>query len=513
MFEILDQQYRIDNDGQVDKAFDDSIRDGGIIVEEGMVLGRNFHRFKITGASVSSVNGPAGDKGQNFWDGTYRVILDRGLILDRVYVQDRSGRGAQEESVIPTGEKVCIQWLSKGGVKIPLISNGNTTVYFEKQLSGKNTLLDPGERILRAAKAAEPKIDVPFGSNQYDDPATSPDADGNYDENNKKVVKYPGGELFLDKFGRVMQTSRQEDFEVLVTNGKIDSGQNDVSALKTAVEQNTYYDAVLNDESQPINPKEPFAPRPLNLVQYQPVEKVTSVKGDNDPNAKIRVGLLPRFDKWKFVPISIRSRGTSSDAISEVSGEVHSVHQLRGQTKVTGTVYTSGGYVRTITDMGDVKEFVPRHVNQRIVGTVLKDIGGSYDLRLKTNYTDTTNIVHVEYLSDGTIRHRSGSVFEQVTLPNGSLEIYVGGSQSTAKVTLKATAAGALEVTTEGNVTINAAGNVEVSATGNATVSAAQITLASGDAAAWAPCILPNCLLTGAPQGGIPAGITKLKGA
>lgn len=45
---------------------------------------------------------------------------------------------------------------------------------------------------------------------------------------------------------------------------------------------------------------------------------------------------------------------------------------------------------------------------------------------------------------------------------------------------------------------------VELSSTG--------ITLKTGDASAWLPNILPNCLFTGSPHGGAVAGIVKLKG-
>ncbi len=38
------------------------------------------------------------------------------------------------------------------------------------------------------------------------------------------------------------------------------------------------------------------------------------------------------------------------------------------------------------------------------------------------------------------------------------------------------------------------------------------ITIKTGDAATWTPCIIPNCIFSGAPHGGIVAGITKLKG-
>jgi hypothetical protein len=51
----------------------------------------------------------------------------------------------------------------------------------------------------------------------------------------------------------------------------------------------------------------------------------------------------------------------------------------------------------------------------------------------------------------------------------------------------------------------DAVGNaVELSATG--------IKLVTSDAATWAPCIIPNCLFTGASHGGAPAGIVKLTG-
>lgn len=39
-----------------------------------------------------------------------------------------------------------------------------------------------------------------------------------------------------------------------------------------------------------------------------------------------------------------------------------------------------------------------------------------------------------------------------------------------------------------------------------------EIILKTGDAASWAPCIVPNCIFSGAPHGGVVAGIVKLKG-
>jgi phage baseplate assembly protein V len=48
-------------------------------------------------------------------------------------------------------------------------------------------------------------------------------------------------------------------------------------------------------------------------------------------------------------------------------------------------------------------------------------------------------------------------------------------------------------------------GNIEVESTGD-------IILNTGDAGNWKPCIIGNCIFSGAPHGGIPAAITKLKG-
>lgn len=38
------------------------------------------------------------------------------------------------------------------------------------------------------------------------------------------------------------------------------------------------------------------------------------------------------------------------------------------------------------------------------------------------------------------------------------------------------------------------------------------VTLKTGDAVNWAPCIITNCIFSNAPHGGVPAGIQKLKG-
>lgn len=44
------------------------------------------------------------------------------------------------------------------------------------------------------------------------------------------------------------------------------------------------------------------------------------------------------------------------------------------------------------------------------------------------------------------------------------------------------------------------------------TVDNTGIKLSTGDAALWKPCIIPNCIFSGAPHGGAAGGIIKLKG-
>jgi phage baseplate assembly protein gpV len=66
--------------------------------------------------------------------------------------------------------------------------------------------------------------------------------------------------------------------------------------------------------------------------------------------------------------------------------------------------------------------------------------------------------------------------------------------------------------TQSGQIDVEGSGVVNVKG-GTVTVEAGvTLTLKSGDAIAWAPNILPNCLFTGAPHGGTVAGIVKLKG-
>ena len=58
---------------------------------------------------------------------------------------------------------------------------------------------------------------------------------------------------------------------------------------------------------------------------------------------------------------------------------------------------------------------------------------------------------------------------------------------------------------TGSKITLKDNGDVEIE-------SVKDIVLNSGDAGAWKPCIIGNCIFTGAPHGGVPAAILKLKG-
>ena len=67
----------------------------------------------------------------------------------------------------------------------------------------------------------------------------------------------------------------------------------------------------------------------------------------------------------------------------------------------------------------------------------------------------------------------------------------------------------------DGNIILNNKdGNakIDINSNGITIESDIKITLKTGDAVNWKPCIIPTCIFSGAPHGGTTAGITKLKG-
>jgi len=479
-FDIIHNRFDSDINFGRDTSFYDYVSVGRSYLETGYIVGRNLTK-NIFGSSedVAEVNGPEGNKGQNIWDGTYRVQLKRQrLLLGKVL-------SISYDRIFSIYEEVTISWLNRDGLYIPIILDNNTLNFFTKSVMNKIHLVDFGEQILRSSISNDPETtgsgdtDHPFADNQFDNPTTIPNAEGSFDENSDKVVKNPGGEVFLDKFGRVVFLSRHNsNHQFLLTAGKVDSGQDDVSSHTTVSSQDTYYDAITNDESKPdaTDLSEPFEPKSLNLSQYQQVPKIGKLKGDTDPNRSVTFGVLPRFDKWKFVPIVVRKYAPDSDG--EVVGtDIYSVYQERGNCK----------YVRTITDGGDVKVFIPRHENVRIVGDSLTSVGGNVELKMKTmdrlpsGTTNPNNIIHQEYLTDGTIRIRTNenvstgkARFDQKIDSDGSMELYInssGGSSSdyNLKITLDASD-GTINIDSKKDVNINASGGVEVTTSDGTTI-------------------------------------------
>jgi hypothetical protein len=431
--------------------------------EEGIIRGRNI--IELSGLTpelgAAPVNGPSGNKGQYIWDGTYVVELDRGFTIDGVYHMCQVGFAGQDQAVLCWGERVTVGWLNRRNIQIPIIITDNTLDYYNKLLLSRGHLLDYGERIIRSAMAASPGAngDYPFSDNQFNNPKTQLTENNDYDESNAKVVNLPGSETFYDKFGRIINLSRQPNNEFLETFGKTDSGQDYIDDLDTIDEQDSYYDQISSDESDPINPEEPFAPKRINLNQYQQNIKDFKIVGDPDSTRTVRRGLLPRFDKWKFLPIVIRKYEENSDGV--VESTTYSEKQERSNTVIGDTI--TYGYTRTITNKGDIKEFVPRHVNRRIVGDKLESLGGNYDFKIKTNdrlsdgSTNPTNLIHQEMLKDGTYRLKVNenvstetSNFNTTILPSGTTSvtsnekiiiysdknIYLGGEESSQSILL-----------------------------------------------------------------------------
>lgn len=512
-------------------SFDSMISAGSATIEEGMITGRSYMKTGITEELEGApVNGPSGDKGQYLWDGTYTVTLDRGVGITGVYhITSMGGQGAQNQRCLSINERVTIMWLSREDVQIPVVIENCTIDFYKKQLESRGHLLDFGEQIIRGAQAASPggTVEAPFDNNQYEQAVNS--TDGNLD--NAKTVQYPGSEMFFDKFGRLITLSRTSDYETLVTNGKVDSGQDDVSTLLTISEQDDYYAKILNDESEPVNGKEPFAPKALNLSQYIQRSETFKVINEDDPDRTATRGILPRFDKWKFLPTVIRKY--EKDTIDNTKvGETFSTRQVRQQSVVTSAT-TSYGYVHTITQQGDIKEFVPRHINQRIVGDKLVSQGGNNEFRLQTTSRlangDDNNINHVhrEYLEDGTVRLRvsedftastatSTATYDKQIFPDGTTELYIkenGGSSTDFNLKVKLSPTGEIEIESVDSASIKLTGdftldseNNNITGTttidGGTTITGGSLTV-DGSATPTGTggfCGLTNCLFTGAPH-------------
>lgn len=461
------------------RAFEAVTAQGSQICEEGTIVGRVLQNDSglTTALGAAKVNGPDSDKGQYMWLGTYSVRLDRGLTLDTVnHMCGFGAMGNQFQRCFVPGERVVVTWLNRQNNQLPLILDGATTDFYNKQVLGKSHLLDPGEQVLRSAMAETPGAEgsYPWSDNQFNNPQTKTDG-GTHDENKKKLIRNPGAEVFYDKFGRIIETCRQPGYEFLVTNGRTDTGQDDVSSLLTVAAQDSYYSKISNDESEAQDPSEPLAPKPLNLVQYQLRQKVLKVVGDTNANRTVTRGILPRFDKWKFQPVVIRKYQADGDGQAEA--ETYAVRQERGQSTAT-----ANGYVRTITRDGDQKEFVARHYNGRVVGDHLLSVGGNHELKVKTTdrqadgSSNPINLVHQELLADGTVRLR---VNEQVTnqaasfdlkiSPAGTLEVAVKsdrGSFTDYKAYIKVdSATGDLLLDTKGKVTMTSEGEQVIDST------------------------------------------------
>jgi len=443
-------------------GFDELISYGDITIEEGVVTGRNLVKTDLTEAlGAANVNGPPGDKGQYVWDGSYKVILERGMHLDRVYSSDLFGITGQDvRGCFAKNEKVTVIWMNRKNSQIPIILNGVTIDSYLKQMVGMGHLLDQGEYVIRSAMSNDPEtssvVGKPFADNQFDQKATAPNSNENID----KVVKNPGGETFYDKFGRVCFISRQPYHEFMVTVGKTDSGQDDVSNLTTVADQDVYYAKITNDESDTTT--EPFKPKEINLSQYQ--QTVESFVDGSDGTLHKR-GILPRFDKWIFKPIVVRKYALNSDGAAAYTTDIYAVYQERGEL-----------FVRTITSKGDLKEYIDGYINQRIKGDCLLSIGGSLDLKIKTtdrdaNGASTPNLAHFEALADGTVRLRVNEnaqfkgTFDQKISPDGTLELYgkTGGATSTDyNVKIKLSPDGTIEVDSKKKIVVHSDADIYI---------------------------------------------------
>ena len=119
-----------------------------------------------------------------------------------------------------------------------------------------------------------------------------------------------------------------------------------------------------------------------------------------------------------------------------------------------------------------------------------------------------TDKVNREELEDGEVAFG---------IPTGKNRIYFRKDDSieiqNEKSSVIIGADGSINITGAEEINIKSDANIIVDATANTTIKAlGDLTLQTGDAVSWNPNILPACLFTGAPHGGVSGGIVKLKG-
>lgn len=208
------------------------------------------------------------------------------------------------------------------------------------------------------------------------------------------------------------------------------------------------------------------------------------------------------------------------DSAKTTIGEVKFVHMDRmtvdiqtnnGMTVKNVQILTKGGLVDTEV-WGELE--VPEVGTSVVVAFINGNAGYPFILGYLFPYG------YSKYQSNQTPVNSGSKAYTKKLLEDVDPKTYRRIFKSGTTVEVKADGTTIIETPSGDHVKINGTGGITIEGSSNITIKGGTVTveastllkLKSGDATAWAPCILPNCLMTGAPQGGVPAGIVKLKG-
>ena len=204
-----------------------------------------------------------------------------------------------------------------------------------------------------------------------------------------------------------------------------------------------------------------------------------------------------------------------------------------GSTIGSFIVPPEGAIVKVFFDNGDI--YVPRYTTKVIdANNISSEAGDDYPDTMVFFETDEGEYFKINRkTNETTYRTATGvmiTVDDEGSINISSEDTETGNTDITLKGNITITCSGAsvvasgdVSVEAEGDVSVDADGSATVSSSGNATVesttgdieissSLGSITLNTILSGAWKPCMLPNCLFTGAPHGDVAGALTKLKG-
>ena len=199
---------------------------------------------------------------------------------------------------------------------------------------------------------------------------------------------------------------------------------------------------------------------------------------DGEKLSRVKVMLLPEMKDMasSYLPWlrPFFVKGMSADSFSHLSPEIgDKVWCIFLDNFFKDGYYFSGAFIDGFFDIDTVENTISDNITE-------EEINITYpNLKFK-QFADGTIEFHNTDTGDRGVYHSSGAYF--IINSDGNIILKKGISK------------------------------IQINNFGITIESTQQISLKTGDASNWKPCIIGNCLWSGAPHGGTLAGITKLKG-